>query len=283
VGGILGSSIGVANSRHQGSVGYRVLSQRELAEELEMNDQLLGHGGPGGLSSSSGKKEFDNHEHNLEQGIEEHDALNKPDSKSHSMEESLDFEDVESLMWRKHQMRRFFQDRGHWWTAARKTTAWKWSLVVLTGVVIAVTGVLVEWFTEAMTDWKFDTCNNLIQNSDWGGAFFGFIFISIFLGSIAGYCVWLEPLAGGSGIPEIKAFLNGVNLHKVVQIRVLLAKVVGMCFSCASGLPLGKEGPMIHAGAIIGGVISQGNRYLNFGFDNSWNKFQDLRNDQTKR
>ena len=93
----------------------------------------------------------------------------------------------------------------------------------------------------------------------------------------------MEPLAGGSGIPEIKAFLNGVNLHKVVQVRVLIAKVLGMCFSCAAGLPLGKEGPMIHAGAIIGGVISQGNRLCNFGFDNSWTKFQDLRNDQTKR
>ena len=93
----------------------------------------------------------------------------------------------------------------------------------------------------------------------------------------------MEPLAGGSGIPEIKAFLNGVNLHKVVQVRVLVAKVLGMCFSCAAGLPLGKEGPMIHAGAIIGGVISQGNRLCNFGFDNSWTKFQDLRNDQTKR
>ena len=105
----------------------------------------------------------------------------------------------------------------------------------------------------------------------------------MFLSACAGFLCWLEPLAAGSGIPEIKAFLNGVNLHKVVRVRVLVAKVLGMCFSCAAGLPLGKEGPMIHAGAIIGGVISQGNRSFNFGFDNSWAKFQDLRNDQTKR
>ena len=62
-------------------------------------------------------------------------------------------------------MRRFFQDRGHWWTTSRKTTAWKWSLVVLTGVVIAITGVLVQWFTDAMTDWKFDSCNDLIDKN----------------------------------------------------------------------------------------------------------------------
>jgi H+/Cl- antiporter ClcA len=40
---------------------------------------------------------------------------------------------------------------------------------------------------------------------------------------------------------------------------------------------------MIHAGAIIGAIFSQGNRMFNFGFDASWTKFQDLRNDSTKR
>jgi chloride channel 7 len=69
---------------------------------------------------------------------------------------------------------------------------------------------------------------------------------------------------------------------KVVRIRVLLFKVVGMCFSVASGLPLGKEGPMIHAGAVVGAAVSQG-KSITLGFDTSWTKFQDLRNDRSKR
>lgn len=93
---------------------------------------------------------------------------------------------------------------------------------------------------------------------------------------------WKEPIAAGSGIPEIKAFLNGVNVSNVVRMPVLVAKVLGMCFSCAAGLPLGKEGPMIHAGSIIGAAVSQGNT-ISCGFDTSWNVFQDLRNDHTKR
>ena len=56
----------------------------------------------------------------------------------------------------------------------------------------------------------------------------------------------------------MKAYLNGVNLNKSVRFGVCVSKVFGMCFSCAAGLPLGKEGPMIHAGSIIGAAVSQG-------------------------
>lgn len=51
----------------------------------------------------------------------------------------------------------------------------------------------------------------------------------------------MEPTAAGSGIPEIKAYLNGINLNKVVRIRVLIFKVIGMCFSVGAGLPLGND------------------------------------------
>ena len=211
-----------------------------------------------------------------------HDDHHHKASTKNLVDDSLEFEVYESVMWRKHQMRRFFQDRGHFWTSSRKATAWKWVLVVTTGVTIAVTGAFVQIFTEAMTEWKFETSAKFIEEGDWGSAFFSFIFICLFLALCAGYLCWLEPPAAGSGIPEIKAYLNGVNLSKVVRLPVLVCKVLGMCFSCASGLPLGKEGPMIHAGAIIGAVISQGQTF-NFGFDTSWTRFQDLRNDSTKR
>lgn len=179
-------------------------------------------------------------------------------------------------------MRRFFQDRGQWWTNSRRTTAWKWILVVTTGVFIGIVGYLVTLATNALTSQKFGACNGFIENGAWGSAFFAFLFINLFFAMIAGILCWMEPSAAGSGIPEIKAYLNGINLNKVVRIRVLFAKVVGMCFSVAAGLPLGKEGPMIHAGSIIGAAVSQG-KTITFGFDTSWTKFQDLRNDKSKR
>ncbi len=182
----------------------------------------------------------------------------------------------------QHQFRRYFQGKGKFWTAPRISTFWKWFLVVLTGLLVAFTGAFVAVFTELLVEWKYESCYKLMEEGNHAGAFFAFQFLSLFLVLIAGGFCWKEPAAGGSGIPEIKAFLNGVNVSNVVRMPVLFAKVVGMCFSVAAGLPLGKEGPMIHAGSIIGAAVSQGNT-ISFGFDTSWNIFQDLRNDYTKR
>jgi chloride channel 7 len=159
---------------------------------------------------------------------------------------------------------------------------WRWLLVILTGLLVACTGAFVAVFTESLTAWKFESCYKLMAEGNHGGAFFSYQFFCLFFALIAGGLCWREPMAAGSGIPEIKAFLNGVNLNNVVRMPVLVAKVIGMCFSCSAGLPLGKEGPMIHAGSIIGAAVSQGNT-ISIGFDTSWNIFQDLRNDHTKR
>jgi H+/Cl- antiporter ClcA len=69
----------------------------------------------------------------------------------------------------------------------------------------------------------------------------------MFLVLIAGLLFWRKPASVGSGVSEINAYLNGVNLNSVVRMSVLVAKSLGTCFSCAAGLPLGREGPMIHA------------------------------------
>lgn len=41
--------------------------------------------------------------------------------------------------------------------------------------------------------------------------------------TIANGLVWLEPLAAGSGIPEIKSFLNGIDLPRVVRAAFFVA------------------------------------------------------------
>ena len=99
---------------------------------------------------------------------------------------------------------------------------------------------------------------------------------------IATAFVWIEPVAGGSGVPEIKCYMNGIDLPRIVDFKTLVCRVVGVTFSVASGLPVGKEGPMIHSGSVVAAVISQG-RTKFWGVDTSFAKFSDFRNDREKR
>jgi chloride channel 7 len=70
--------------------------------------------------------------------------------------------------------------------------------------------------------------------------------------------VYVSPSSEGSGIPDVKSYLNGVHLKGLFSIRTLFAKAVGCAFSIGSGLIAGREGPIIHVGAILGAAFSQG-------------------------
>lgn len=89
--------------------------------------------------------------------------------------------------------------------------------------------------------------------------FFSLLAFNLFCAGLAtGIVNTVAPLAAGSGIPEIRSWLNGTRIPTSLSLKVLAAKVIGVLFSVACGLPVGKEGPMIHAGAICGAGVSQG-------------------------
>lgn len=62
----------------------------------------------------------------------------------------------------------------------------------------------------------------------------------------------------------------------------MLWKGIGIVFACAAGLPLGKEGPMVHIGSVIAAGLSQG-KTMTFGMDTTFTRYQDFRNDREKR
>lgn len=92
--------------------------------------------------------------------------------------------------------------------------------------------------------------------------------------------VFVEPAAAGSGIPEIKSYLNGTNIPKILRFRTLAVKVIGLWMSIAGGLIGGKEGPMVHTGAALAGIISHLPKLPKILHNESLKKY---RNDHDKR
>lgn len=90
---------------------------------------------------------------------------------------------------------------------------------------------------------------------------------------------FVEPLSAGGGIAEIKAYLNGSKIPRLLRIRTGLAKCVGLVFSVSSGLAVGKEGPLVHIGAIVAAHVSQGGKF--FQYTKPW--LRGMRNDHDKR
>jgi len=64
------------------------------------------------------------------------------------------------------------------------------------------------------------------------------------------------PYACGSGIPEIKTILSGFIIRGYLGKWTFLIKSVAIMLAVASGLSLGKEGPMVHMACCIGNILS---------------------------
>ena len=71
-------------------------------------------------------------------------------------------------------------------------------------------------------------------------------------------CVYWMPSAAGSGLPEVKAYLNGVrSMQRIANWSMLVVKILGTILSVSCLLSVGQEGPLLHIGAIIGASCSK--------------------------
>ena len=208
-------------------------------------------------------------------------------NKFYGITESHQYEQDENEVLKYHQKQRHLEDVGHWWTFAKRRDVRRWLLTLITGFLCGLVALFVTFFTKVITKAKLSMFTVLLDKEisgdvTYGTAFLFLLLINLVLATTAWYAVYIEPLAAGSGIPEIKCFLNGLNIPRIVRVKTLICKALGTVFSCSASLPIGKEGPMVHAGSVIAAGISQG-KSNTLGFDTHFSKYQDFRNDKEKR
>eukprot|EP01060_Flectonema_neradi_P021682 TRINITY_DN2951_c0_g1_i1.p1 TRINITY_DN2951_c0_g1~~TRINITY_DN2951_c0_g1_i1.p1 ORF type:complete len:830 (+),score=110.67 TRINITY_DN2951_c0_g1_i1:34-2523(+) len=195
--------------------------------------------------------------------------------------ESLDFQDVENELLKEQRIKKAVG-------TSHPRTATRWLLLFLIGLLTGTTAFVIDegitFITKKKWTWVGDQMKTDPTNPGqvpFTTPYLMFLSMNIALAAIACFfVVYVEPLAAGSGIPEVKCYLNGIKIYRVVRLRTLVAKATGILFSVASGLPCGKEGPMIHSGAIIGGGVATG-KSSKFHFDTGL--FKEYRGDSDKR
>ncbi|CAA6663925.1 unnamed protein product [Spirodela intermedia] len=182
--------------------------------------------------------------------------------------ESLDYEIVENDL--------FKQD----WRSRRKVQIYqyivlKWTLALLIGLGTGLVGFFNNLAVENIAGFKLLLTSDLMLVKRYYMAFFAFAGCNLVLAAIAAaVCAYIAPAAAGSGIPEVKAYLNGVDAHSI------LARIIGSIFGVSAGFVLGKEGPMVHTGACIASILGQGGSRK---YHLTWTWLRYFKNDRDRR
>ncbi|CAK9203106.1 hypothetical protein BDL97_14G008000 [Sphagnum fallax] len=187
--------------------------------------------------------------------------------------ESLDYEVVESLAYREDQAQ-----RGMWRHVSYITLKWTFSLLI--GVGTGLSAFFINISVENFSGWKFAATFAVMRHS----YILGFLLYVLFNGALVFSSVYIvtqfAPAAAGSGIPEIKAYLNGIDTPGILLFRTLVGKILGSIGSVGGGLALGKEGPLVHTGACIASVLGQGG---STNYNVKWRWLRRFKNDRDRR
>ncbi|KAI9815505.1 MAG: hypothetical protein M1827_002639 [Pycnora praestabilis] len=83
-----------------------------------------------------------------------------------------------------------------------------------------------------------------------------FVTYSVFFAVCASILVkTYATYAKHSGIPEIKTVLGGFVIRRFMGVWTLIIKSAGLCLAVASGLWLGKEGPLVHVACCCANLL----------------------------
>lgn len=170
--------------------------------------------------------------------------------------ESLDYDNIENQLFLEEERRMSYM-------GFRCLEISRWVVCGLIGFLTGLIACFIDIVVEQLAGIKYQVVKENIEKfTEAGGLSISLILWAVLnstfvmVGAII--VAFFEPIAAGSGIPQIKCYLNGVKIPRVVRLKTLVVKVCGVICSVVGGLAVGKEGPMIHSGAVVAAGVSQG-------------------------
>ncbi|XP_061376019.1 chloride channel protein CLC-c-like [Gastrolobium bilobum] len=188
--------------------------------------------------------------------------------------QSLDYETIENDL--------FKQD----WRSRTKVEMYqyvvlKWTFALLIGLFTGFVAFFNNLGVENISGFKLLLTNNLLLRQKYVQAFAVYVGCNMILAmAAAALCAYIAPAAAGSGIPEVKAYLNGIDAHSILAPSTLFVKIFGSIFGVAAGFIVGKEGPMVHTGACIANLLGQGGSRK---YRLTWKWLRYFKNDRDRR
>ncbi|KAG0486993.1 hypothetical protein HPP92_009088 [Vanilla planifolia] len=157
----------------------------------------------------------------------------------------------------------------------------KWTLALMIGLGTGIVGFFNNLAVENIAGFKLLLTSNLMLERRYFQAFAAYAGCNLILAVAASaLCTYIGPAAAGSGIPEVKAYLNGIDAPSILAPCTLLVKIFGSILGVSAGFVVGKEGPMVHTGACIANLLGQGGSRK---YHLTWRSLRYFKNDRDRR
>ncbi|CAI7991030.1 Chloride transport protein 6 [Geodia barretti] len=115
----------------------------------------------------------------------------------------------------------------------------RWVLVGFIGVFTGLVALFIDVCVRYLFKLKFSLFDKVyhatVEDGNVISAFLLLLGVNVLFAIIASAFIVIEPVAAGSGIPEIKCYLNGIKVPHVTRLTTLVSKAVGVLFSVAGG------------------------------------------------
>ncbi|KAL2249487.1 UNVERIFIED_CONTAM: putative chloride channel-like protein CLC-g [Sesamum indicum] len=149
----------------------------------------------------------------------------------------------------------------------------KWILCFLIGLIVGLLGFFINLAVENIAGMKFVVTSKMMLTGKFMVAFLVFTSSNLGLTLLASLITaFVAPEAAGSGIPEVKAYLNGVDVPAIFSFQTLVVKIVGSICAVSSSLNVGRAGPLVHTGACVAAIVGQG-RSKKFRLTWKWQRY----------